>query len=116
MSSDLLQIPVSLESLTAVLREVAIDDDPALKIIAEIVPLDEISSPCVQQLLVDMIATMKAAPGIGLGAVHCTQTIPTIIKRLVLTYSNPLIFVLKSCTTNTGLYARDGVLSSRRPR
>lgn len=48
--------------------KICVDNDPILKIVASEINLEDISSNEIQQLLVDMIVTMKAAPGIGLAA------------------------------------------------
>lgn len=45
---------------------IATDDDPALKVVAS--EVTDISSEAIQQIVVDMIATMYAAKGIGLAA------------------------------------------------
>jgi peptide deformylase len=50
------------------LLKICTDNDPILKILASEINLEDILSHEIQQLLVDMIATMKAAPGIGLAA------------------------------------------------
>jgi peptide deformylase len=51
---------------TPKLLDIARDDDPCLKSIAT--EVQDIYHPDIQQLIVDMIATMKNAPGIGLAA------------------------------------------------
>ena len=50
------------------IREIATDDDPALKIIAKEIDPNTINSAEMQQLFADMEATMYSANGIGLAA------------------------------------------------
>ena len=63
------------------IREIAIDNHPILKLKAEEVDLSIISSEEIQTLLNDMVATMYAAPGIGLAAPQIK-----ISKRIIVFY------------------------------
>ena len=62
-------------NLTGKILTIATDDEPCLKQTASPIPINEIQSIEIQQLIIDMIETMKAAPGIGLAA-------PQIYKSL----------------------------------
>jgi len=64
---DLLEYKNEYNLISKVLK-IATDDDDILKIVANEIPIDQIKSLEIQQLIVDMIETMKAAPGIGLAA------------------------------------------------
>ena len=66
------------------IHTIAIDNDPILKMKAKEINLNEISSIEIQQLLIDMVATMKHASGIGLAApqIH-------ISKRIIVFYVPP---------------------------
>ena len=54
--------------MTPMIREIATDDDPVLKIIAKEIDPNTINSAEMQQLFADMEATMYSANGIGLAA------------------------------------------------
>jgi peptide deformylase len=49
--------------------------DPVLRMRAAEVPVDAIGSPAIQDLIDDMIATMRAAPGVGLAAPQVGQSL-----------------------------------------
>jgi peptide deformylase len=49
-------------------RRILTDPDPALRKVAKKVTLLELRMPLTQQLIDDMVETMRAAPGIGLAA------------------------------------------------
>ena len=57
---------INISTLTPIVRDIATDDDPLLKKVASNV--ENIMAHDIQQLIVDMIATMYAAKGIGLAA------------------------------------------------
>eukprot|EP01035_Chromulina_nebulosa_P018790 gene18790-24557_t len=57
--------------------DIATDDDPYLKIPAK--PVDDYNDPYVQQLVQDMLVTMKAANGIGLAAPQIRVSLRIIV-------------------------------------
>jgi peptide deformylase len=66
--------------ITSKILDIATDNDPFLKIKAEEVP--DYSSPEIQQLIVDMVATMKHAPGIGLAAPQIRRSVRLMVFYL----------------------------------
>ena len=60
--------------------EIATDDDPYLKIRAE--EVQDINDPSIQQLVVDMIATMYHATGIGLAAPQIRKSLRLMVFYL----------------------------------
>jgi peptide deformylase len=66
--ADLLDLPAVLKLRAPKVRSIVTDGHPTLsKVACEVLP-SEVSSDEIQQLLADMIETMKCAPGIGLAA------------------------------------------------
>lgn len=61
---------------------IAIDDAEVLKKVAKEIPLSDIASDFIQQLIVDMFATMRHAPGIGLAAPQIFESIRLIVFYL----------------------------------
>lgn len=66
--------------LVSKLLGIATDDDPFLKTVAS--PVDDFSDPSIQQLIVDMIATMYNAPGIGIAAPQVRRSLRIIVFHL----------------------------------
>ncbi len=50
------------------LRRIAVLGEPILRRVAEPVSLDELGSPALEQLIGDLIETMRDAPGVGIAA------------------------------------------------
>lgn len=55
-------------------REILTIGHPALRVVADEVPIDEIASPRVQQLIDDLIDTMRHANGAGLAATQIGES------------------------------------------
>jgi peptide deformylase len=55
--------------------------DPVLRMRATEVPVDAIRSPAIQVLIDDMIATMRAAPGVGLAAPQLGQSLRIVVAE-----------------------------------
>lgn len=53
--------------------------DPVLRQRARALSLDELASPRIQQLIVDMRETMRAAPGVGLAAPQIGESIQLVV-------------------------------------
>lgn len=68
--------------LTPKVLEIATDDDPYLKIVAKEIHESDIGSDKIQQLIVDMVATMHSAKGIGLAAPQIRQSVRVMVFYL----------------------------------
>jgi peptide deformylase len=55
--------------------------DPVLRMRAAEVPVEAIGSPAIQGLIDDMIATMRAAPGVGLAAPQVGQSLRIVVAE-----------------------------------
>jgi peptide deformylase len=62
-----------------VLRTIVQVGDPVLRQIARTLSLDELASPEIQQLIVDMRETMRAAPGVGLAAPQIGESLQLVV-------------------------------------
>ena len=69
-----------IENLIPVVRKIAIDNDPILKIPG--IDVEDVMSPDIQQLIVDMLATMKFANGIGLAAPQISVSLRIMVFYL----------------------------------
>ena len=55
--------------------EIVQTGDPVLRKVARTLSIDEIRSPAIQELIVQMRDTMRAAPGVGLAAPQIGESI-----------------------------------------
>lgn len=69
-------------NLTGTILPILTDDDPCLKQIASSIPINDIQSIEIQQLIIDMIVTMIAAPGIGLAAPQINKSLRLMVFYL----------------------------------